>query len=195
VKPLHLMFADFNARYWNGRLPKYRVRRRYLVGIHARWLSKERLILIDRTLDPYDVPRILLHEMCHVRVGAGHGRRFLGELKRIAELGEPLAAEEFRLMSDKEERPRPYPKPTYRAVQRAIAEVLTKPDLTDVIRGGWRLWRPFLAECHFGLSARYFDRYCPWARNTYYQMLGEEVEKRGGVDGPSDGKSTERRMR
>lgn len=83
------MFRYYNRRYWQGRLPDYRIRFERL-PISARgemlaWCDTRRHIL---RFDPTKIHterrwrKTLLHEMSHVLSRAGHGKQFLDQLCR-----------------------------------------------------------------------------------------------------------------
>lgn len=176
MKPLHLLFDDFNARYWGGRLRKPRIRRGAL-PVNGRWVPRDREIWIDTECPHEDVPGVLLHEMCHVAGVRYHGRRFMAELERLAGLGEPLATKELRLLSDPETRPRSAPRPTRKAVEHEMLGILVQFPY-DLSRLTWIRARWLLGHYRFGLFTRTFTRECPWARRMWWRMYRAEVARR-----------------
>jgi hypothetical protein len=90
-KDLQSLFAEYNQRYFGGRLPRYKV---LLTNDHSRWEGRKRKIYINP--DQGDVSVILLHEMAHAAVGRGQGKKFLDEVRRLVELGAPLQEERKR---------------------------------------------------------------------------------------------------
>ena len=98
-KELQSLFMDYNQRYFGGRLPRYKVLLSNtdlqffadLNGESGRCERRKRKIYIN----PHkgDASVTLLHEMVHAAVGMGHGKVFLDEVRRLAELGAPLQKE------------------------------------------------------------------------------------------------------
>src|SRR5438552_18817858 len=91
--PLQTLFDEFNRRYWNGRLPRYSVRRQSKIkdGELEGWAfcdhHKERII-IKSSLEGDVLREVLLHEMVHVRYpDEAHGPKFARELRRLAARG------------------------------------------------------------------------------------------------------------
>ena len=98
-KDLTKMFVEANAKFFRGRLPKYRVvftSVDTMGNMDGQCLQDRLLIRVAKELrsDPYRVRRTLLHEMCHHGC-PHHGKRFLAKLKRLADLGEEWAGEEI----------------------------------------------------------------------------------------------------
>jgi len=91
------MFEDFNARYFDGRLPRYRVVFRWGIpgsdvgaeGFHDR---KRRMIILCRGMrnSPREVAFMLLHEMVHAAKGGYHGARFWREWFSLRDAGAPI---------------------------------------------------------------------------------------------------------
>src|ERR1035437_2198605 len=87
-KNLQSLFTEYNQLYFGGRLPQYKV---LLTKDHSHIERRKRKIYIN--LDKEDASVPLLHEMVHAAAGLGHGRRWLNELRRLADLGAPLQEE------------------------------------------------------------------------------------------------------
>ncbi len=88
---LDRLFDDLNSRLFDGRLPKYRVRRRQPhAGEFGCIDDAARTIWICASPD---VRKTLLHEMCHIGTD-GHGRLFRARLRQLARCGEAWAQEE-----------------------------------------------------------------------------------------------------
>jgi hypothetical protein len=99
---LQKLFEEYNRRYWQGRLPVYRVR---IDTSHrgAQCDRDERVIWMSLDCDH---PRIiLLHEMAHAsprRGSSGHGRVWQSEVERVVQLGAPAGlAKELACYRDK----------------------------------------------------------------------------------------------
>ena len=96
--PLKPLFNEFNRKFFDGKLPFYRVIRASLPGAMSgdcNWLS--RTIRISSSLNGEDLRRTLLHEMCHHnRAGRHDGKRFLTNLRRLADMGERWAEDEIQ---------------------------------------------------------------------------------------------------
>ena len=80
------LFDEFNARYFRGRLPRYRVRfddfSLERLGWQGEVLPERRVIRIRKQLPKgTNLERVLLHEMCHIDC-FGHGAQFRARLRR-----------------------------------------------------------------------------------------------------------------
>jgi SprT-like family protein len=85
-------FAELNARYWRGRLPRYRVIQRAGVPGDGRCNNARQTILLGPHPSSEDLRLTLLHEMCHSGTCRPehdhHGPRFLRKMRRLVQLGE-----------------------------------------------------------------------------------------------------------
>ena len=90
-KQCQALFETYNQRFFGGRLPAYRiVLSDRGPGFRGLWCKKEREIHLRMSLQGMDLRRTLLHEMAHAAVArAGHGKVWLAEMLRLAELGAP----------------------------------------------------------------------------------------------------------
>ena len=97
MSKLTQLYRELNQRFWNGRLPDYRVRFCKLpVGKKGECLSERGLIRLTVGLEEDELRRTLLHEMCHIGCHY-HGQKFLARLIRLAEQGEQWATEEAEM--------------------------------------------------------------------------------------------------
>ena len=88
---LDRLFDHLNREFFEGRLPKYRVRTRPSQGgEYGSINAEEQTIWLCQCADRRTT---LLHEMCHIGT-PGHGRAFRAKLKRLAALGESWARTE-----------------------------------------------------------------------------------------------------
>ena len=88
---LDALFDHLNADLFDGRLPKYRVRRcAPRTGERGFIEDEARTIWICA---PRETRETLLHEMCHIGT-PGHGRRFRAKLRHLARRGETWAQAE-----------------------------------------------------------------------------------------------------
>jgi hypothetical protein len=98
TKSLSELFDEYNERFWDGRLPEYSIK--VVDSDIPAWggecVSKSRTILMRRGLSDKENRRVLLHEMCHIRT-YHHGKKFIAQLKHLAELGETWANEEIEM--------------------------------------------------------------------------------------------------
>jgi hypothetical protein len=82
-------FREFNKKYFEGRLPQYKV---YLCNeclkVGQCFREKKR-IRMKRYLSFAQKLAVLLHEMIHIKVLA-HGKRYVEEWERICKLGAPV---------------------------------------------------------------------------------------------------------
>lgn len=80
------IFEDFNRRFFRGRLPRYRVRRRRLKS--GGFCNDDlRLIVVAAHLAGDELDQVLLHEMCHHGI-PGHGATFHARLQRVVDAAE-----------------------------------------------------------------------------------------------------------
>jgi hypothetical protein len=101
-KQCQAFFETYNQRFFGGRLPAYRI---VLTdrgpGFRGLWCKKEREIHLRMSLQGMDLRRTLLHEMAHASVRrGGHGKVWLAEMLRLAELGAPTR-EDWQDFQDK----------------------------------------------------------------------------------------------
>jgi hypothetical protein len=87
---------DYNQWYWGGRLPEALIVCARLFdesGEFYGMAAGRTLILIDPALhkNSADIRETLLHEMVHIAVGGGHGKRFLREIERLMREGAPIS--------------------------------------------------------------------------------------------------------
>src|SRR6184192_574006 len=86
------LFQKFNNEYFNGRLPRYRIvlTDDCALGSYGLCRKKEREIHLAASLSGKELDKTLLHEMAHAAVPRrGHGRGWLAEMRRLANLGAP----------------------------------------------------------------------------------------------------------
>ena len=94
---LRRLYVRYNARYWKGKLPEYRVSTETLDNFWGITKDSERLVVVDPTKHPSDksVRSTLLHEMCHVGAGVqariAHGVEFFKELERLLRQKAPVS--------------------------------------------------------------------------------------------------------
>ncbi len=88
---LDALFDHLNADLFDGRLPKYRVRRCTPRTGERGFIQEEARTIWICT--PRQIRETLLHEMCHIGT-AGHGRAFRARLRHLARQGERWAQTE-----------------------------------------------------------------------------------------------------
>jgi predicted SprT family Zn-dependent metalloprotease len=87
---LEELYEELNRTHWGGRLPRARVEwsaRLKIAGKCYPDLDPPRIVL-SRSYHEYypeDLPRVLKHEMIHLRYGR-HGKRFKSEARRVGAL-------------------------------------------------------------------------------------------------------------
>ena len=101
MRPNHYLeelFVDLRSRYFPNRMRAYSVRVDDDLDDQSGYCdSTLRVIAVGAGLlaSPLELRRTLVHEMCHVGI-PNHGRAFLKQLRRVAQLGEPAAVLELR---------------------------------------------------------------------------------------------------
>jgi SprT-like family len=102
-KGYQALFDEFNARYFHGRLPPYRIRvvehipgREGPAGLHQRTHKR---ILIRRS-DDDDMIVTLLHEMAHAVTVDKHNSRWRTQMQRLRQAGAPIPDGELRTPID-----------------------------------------------------------------------------------------------
>jgi hypothetical protein len=137
VRRLQRIFEDLNVRCFEGQLPHFSVRR-FKAGAEAAYCDVSNQT-ISVPVDEPDVEAAILHEMVHAVTGGDHDEAFLGELRRVAALGEPAASrelsrEEWHAAGAREgarlAREEPALSPA-KVRQRIIAKVGPYPDVPD----------------------------------------------------------------
>jgi hypothetical protein len=85
------LFQFYNQHYFNGRLARYKVvfSDRFAGGR----CDGKTLTIFLYPQSPTPIRRLLLHEMAHVTGGAGHGKKFQDEIRRLISFGAPLKIE------------------------------------------------------------------------------------------------------
>lgn len=102
-RQLRKKFMEFNAQYFNNRLPPYSIRvvpRMTWMGESGRHNKKRKLIEIQQGLPDEDAIGFLIHEMAHARIGDQHGMRWKREMIRLRETGAPLVAADRNVSLD-----------------------------------------------------------------------------------------------
>jgi len=183
---LRRLFDELNYQFWDGRVPRCRVRRRDLHGLKGKCVFARREIWIDKTLsEPEEVRRVLLHEMCHARIGGRrHGERFSAELQHLFEMGELWASSHQTLYDD----------PTNVIKGGGIREFMREWVFGSSDHVSWEKARVRVAR-NFGLSVRELYARYPSARRDWYLFQRKTVrdaERDARLWGASKGGSSER---
>ena len=156
------LFDKYNAKYFRGRLPRYRVRfvdfSLGRLGWRGECFPERRLIWIRKQLPKgTNVDEVLLHEMCHIRGGTGHGPGFQRNLRRLAAQGVEWAAKEAAECERG---------PTWNQQMRELRQRLDEIANVQRPRPAFRaLTRPLASEMHIPVSE--FLRVVPWFRAAW----------------------------
>lgn len=155
------VFEDWNQRYFEGRLSEYRIVIRPSLPSNGFFDRKRRRIILRNEFDQ----RVLLHEMAH-QVSDYHGLKFMGELKRLIDLGAPGMQEEYDSL-----------KKSMRAPGSEIAETIETVALDTALnpRMTWADVRRYVAR-EMGMTAASLDRKYPWAKATWRNERREAME-------------------
>jgi hypothetical protein len=169
------LYIEYNRRYWSGRLPQYRVRRKRLAGLHGLTDIRRRTIWLDSRLQDGELVRqCLLREMCHVAEGRqkiSHGPIFWKELGRLVSYGERWAAEEREQYSDTRNRPQ---KGAFSTLRSRLEELVLNPAGPSM---SWREVRLLVAHEH-GMSIRKLDRRYPRLKASWRRLRQDELRDR-----------------
>jgi hypothetical protein len=91
------IFARYNRKYWQGRLPLYRLVIRAMpntMGL-CDWKRKVITIDVEQHKSDLEVRSTLLHEMAHaaasIRGSRGHDPKFFAQLEKLLQLRAPIA--------------------------------------------------------------------------------------------------------
>jgi hypothetical protein len=99
---LQCLFGDFNAEYFSGRIPHYKV---HLIGEitklgEAGSISfRNRFMRISGHLADAEIAGTLVHEMVHASVKGGHTRKWFEEMQRVRSEGAPISALDTALLA------------------------------------------------------------------------------------------------
>ncbi len=156
---LDRLFDELNQKYFSGNLRKRRVRRADWKVAPQSGLCTPRAIYLRRGLSSELVLATLLHEMCHIGTGGGHGSRFLAVLTRLKALGAPLGAPDLAPPSH-------WINP-HRDLPDTIDNIAIEAAFTT-----WRQVRRALAG-DLMISAALVERRYPWARKRWMRKRAE----------------------
>ena len=101
-RQLRKLFHEFNERYFEGRLPDYRIRVvPYInrLGKSGHTDQKRKLIRILIGLSDEDAKSTLLHEMAHAATNEDHATAWKKEMIRLRKQEAPLVSSEFQNFS------------------------------------------------------------------------------------------------
>lgn len=101
---LQHLFERYNAKYWKGKLPRYRViNSKKIFDLAREGLCDRRahklFINVASHYTDLQVRQTLLHEMAHAATKGGHGKHWLAEMERIKRLGAPIPSFEFQRLT------------------------------------------------------------------------------------------------
>jgi SprT-like family len=125
---LEKVFKSFNEKYFQGKLPKYKIligsRCKNFAHLSAGYCSvSDRKIFLRSGVSKNVTPQTLTHEMIHAKLWwltkNGHGKAFVNELRRVRKLGAPLSSLELDLSEGYEP-----PKLTKRNIENSIQDAL-----------------------------------------------------------------------
>ncbi len=164
---LQRMFEDFNDRFFSGKLRRFRVvMHKIRVGALRGNVDAARRTVHLHPMPDDDVPRSLLHEMCHVAAGSWHGKLFRREMNRLRRSNERWVAEWAKVELEAYRN-----SPTWNQEMTSIrnnllecAELSRRPSIT-------KLERHFAGD--LGMSVREFRRQVPWLRQTWKKAVLE----------------------
>jgi SprT-like family len=156
-KQYQALFDELNCRYFNGRLPAYRIK----VVDRLNWLNgrgeitrRTRLIRLQkRAAEADEMISTLLHEMAHAATNDHHAHKWREEMARLQRLGAPIAPIDLQT-----------PPRVTRSFVRQVAEDALG-DQPDAPLRGFIRW--FIYEYGYAQSATAFRRKYPWAARVF----------------------------
>jgi hypothetical protein len=157
---LQCQFEDFNARYFGGKLPHYKVQ---LVGQITKLgesgsiSMRKRVLRVSGFLSDAEIISTLLHEMAHAAVMGGHTRKWFDEMERIRSEGAPISGLDVAHLAIG-----PL-KPLSRAslVRLAKEALCEEPHMTE-----WEIARWIVQRYDYANSPTAFFRKYRWARSV-----------------------------
>ncbi len=161
---LNALFDALNQKYFEGRLPRYRVKRVSRMPhpvLRGCCVFDSRTIKLIRTLKDDECREVLLHEMIHTRT-RGHGVRFQAELARLAKMGEGWAEKQRALYEEACHHKDPPPTVTIRHQIGTLADAHPELRWPEVLR--------ILAQA-VDRSPREVLRIAPWANQVWHREL------------------------
>jgi hypothetical protein len=152
-----VLFEEFNSRYFNGRLPSYRVK----VVTRLNWLNgqgeikrRARLIVLHNNATHADeMIGTLLHEMAHAATNDHHAYKWKEEMARLHRLGAPIYLLDLQFS----------PRLTRSFFRQEATEALW--DQPDAPLRGFLRW--FISENGSARSVTEFRRKYPWAAGIF----------------------------
>ena len=151
------LFDELNRKYFGGKLRKRPVRWAAWKREPQDGLCTPRAIYIRRGISSECVAQTLVHEMCHIGTGKGHGKRFNTALARVKAIGAPIYPAD--LASN-------YYDP-HKELPSTIENIAMERSLTT-----WRQVRKALASELVRSQAEVERRY-PWARKRWMRKRAE----------------------
>jgi SprT-like family len=98
-KRLERLFARYNRRYWNGKLPAYSVRvDSTSLGAYCYRKTRTITMNVESMRSDREVRSVLVHEMVHAATGLGHGATWQVEMARLKAAGAPTSSNDYWLV-------------------------------------------------------------------------------------------------
>ncbi len=96
-KRLERLFARYNFRYWEGKLPSYSVRvDSTYKGCYCEKRTRTITMNVESLRSYREIRGVLLHEMAHAAVRVvGHGAIWQAEMERLKAAGAPTCAVDY----------------------------------------------------------------------------------------------------
>ena len=95
TKKYQSLFHEFNKKYFDGRLPQYRVELVKHLGVYTEGQIEKKNLRILLVETPQDPLALLLHEMAHAATNIYHGNQWQAEMRRLAAAGAPVNLEDL----------------------------------------------------------------------------------------------------
>jgi hypothetical protein len=156
LQRLGRLFDEMNRKYFGGRLKKRRVRWATWNSSQRKGLCTSKAIYIQRGLEPDEVMATLLHEMCHIITGSGHGKRFRAVISRLDAQGAPIDKTDLL--------PGIFP---HLVLPMTIDDIAIEPAFST-----WRHVRRYLGR-DLHMSGAAVERKYPWARKRWARQRAE----------------------
>ena len=167
---LRKLFQQFNAQYFDGRLPSYSIRVVDRKGRCNGEIYKQRRLIEIQSEMPEDLTiSFLVHEMAHAATSEHHGMPWKREMIRLRKAGAPLIEADRRIKLDDWDGVRVSKKQFRPFVEDALFGGAPNITLNAAVRG-------FIHDEGGAKTISEFLKRYPWARQMFRNLKKERTE-------------------